>query len=315
MQYIEFAIDQARMQNLIAGVQSFAWIYEWGMFLFLFLVIAEVAWIFIDSTQKRKAKKSLLPRIASIVGFFLVLPAFIFRYTGNADAVNLKVKLLAEPGQPYYPQPISWNVKWLVGGYGTAIAVLAMVGIIIATLAVIIYMSTVSRSRPSTEFIGALNNQFGQLRQEIQSVKSRPGASTTAATISPTSVASSATPSRSAATVIDRAGPSSAATIIERPGAGTLRVVSGGPAGRSWQLPQSEASIGRDTKNLVSIDDGKSSREHARIRYADGIYSLVDLGSSNGTYVNDQRVSGQVPLSSGDQIRVGDTVFSFSVGS
>ncbi len=116
MQYIEFAIDQARMQSLIAGVQSFAWIFEWGMFLFLFLVIAEVAWVFIDSTQKRKAKKALLPRIASIVGFFFVMPAFIFRYTGNADAVSLKVKLLAEPGQPYYPQPITLERQVARGG-------------------------------------------------------------------------------------------------------------------------------------------------------------------------------------------------------
>ncbi len=195
-----------------------------------------------------------------------------------------------------------------------------MVGMIIATLAVIIYMSTSSRSRPSTEFIGALNNQFGQLRQDIQSVKSRPGASTSAPTISPNAVSSSAAtssaaPNRSAATIIDRAGAASAATIIERPGAATLRAVSGNASGRSWQLPQSESSIGRDDKNLISIDDGKSSREHAKIRYADGIYSLVDLGSSNGTYLNDQRVSGQTPLNSGDQIRVGDTVFAFSVGS
>jgi hypothetical protein len=318
MQYIEFQIDQARLQSLIAGVQNFGWLYEWGMFFFLFMVIAATAWIFIDSTQKHRARKALIPRIVCLVGFFLVLPAFIFRYTGNADAVNLKVKLLGELNTPFYSQPIPWNVKWLVAGSGSMIAILAMVGMIVAMLAAIIYASTVNRSRPSTEFIGALNNQFGQLRQEIQSVKSRSSVSTSAPTVAPGSVASSAAPaapSRSAATVIDRAGAAGAATMIDRPGAGSLRVVSGSAANRTWQLPQSDVSIGRDTTNFVAIDDAKSSREHAKIRFADGIYSLLDLGSSNGTYLNDRKVAGQTPLSNGDQIRIGDTVFAFSVGS
>ena len=318
MRYLEFAIDQAGLQSLIAHVQSYSWVYEWGMFMFLFAAIAEVAWIFIDSSQKRRAHKALAPRIMALIGFFLTLPPFIFRYTGNADGVTLKVRLLAEAGQPYYTGPINWNVKWLVAGYGPTLALLAMAGLIIATLALIIYASTVSRSRPSTEFIGALNNQFGQLRQEIQSVKSRPGVSTSAPTITPSYLAPSSplvTPSRSAATVIDRPNQSSAATIIDRPGSGSLRAVSGSSINRTWQLPQSDVSIGRETSNFVSIDDGKSSREHARVRFADGIYSVVDLGSSNGTYVNDRQISGQTPLNDGDQIRIGDTTFVFSSGS
>lgn len=317
MTYLEFAIDQAKLQSLIAGVQSYAWIYEWAMFFFLFVVIAEVAWIFIDSTTKRKARKSLVPRIMTLVGFFLTLPPFIFRYTGNADGVTLKVRLLAEAGQPYYSQPITWNVKWLVGGYGPMIALLAMLGVVVSTLGVIIYASTVTRSRPATEFTSALNNQFGQLRQEIQSVKSRQAASVAAPTVVPAPVASSApvvAPSRSAATIIDRPNVSSAATIIDRPGAGSLRGLSGSASNRTWQLPQSDVSIGRDATNFVSIDDGKSSREHAKIRFADGVYSVVDLGSSNGTYVNDRQIAGQTPLEDGDQIRIGSTTFAFSTG-
>jgi hypothetical protein len=318
--FMGFSIDRAGLDNLISQVLSgYGWVFEWGMFLFLFIAIAEVAWIFIDSTQKKKAHKALAPRIVSLVGLFLILPAFIFRYTGTANGVTLRVQLLGEPGQPFYPGPISWNVKWLVAGYGPKIALLAMIGMAVSTLAVILYASTVSRSRPSTEFVSALNNQFGQMHQEIQSVKSRPSVPTSAPTVMP-GVASAppvygqTEPRRVAATVIDREQPS-AATVIERTDGAQLRVVAGGPLDRTWRLPQTECKIGRDTNNLVSIDDNKASREHAKIRFADGVYALVDLGSSNGTYLNDKPVSGQIPLNNGDLIRIGDTVLAFSNGS
>ncbi|TLM97865.1 MAG: FHA domain-containing protein, partial [Actinobacteria bacterium] len=90
-----------------------------------------------------------------------------------------------------------------------------------------------------------------------------------------------------------------------------LRAVSGAVSGRSWRLPAGEVKIGRDATNLVAVEDAKASREHARIRYADGVYTLSDLGSSNGTFVNERQISGQVPLSDGDMIRIGNTTLSF----
>jgi hypothetical protein len=314
MQFVEFAIDKAGFDTLVSQVTAYGWMFDWGMFIFLLATMGVAAWIFIDSTQKRKADKSLVPRIMSLVGAFFVFPAFIFRFTGNADGVTMKVRLLAEPGTPFYEGPINWNVNWLMNGYGPKIAFLALFGVAISVLAAIIYASTVSRQRPSTEFISALNNQFGDLRQEIQSVKSRPPAPTGMPTMTPGGMAPTVASDgrRSAATVIER--PSSAATIIDRPGAGLaeLRVVSGGTVGKTWKLPAGESKIGRDTTNLVAIDDAKSSREHARIRFADGVFSIVDLGSSNGTLVNDRKLEGQTPLSDGDLIRIGDTVMQFS---
>lgn len=313
MQFIEFAIDKAGLDVLVSQVASYGWVFEWGMFMFLLATAGVAAWIFIDSTQKRKADKSLLPRIMSLVGAFFVLPAFIFRFTGTADGVTLKVRLLGEAGSPFYEGPIGWNVNWLMNGYGPKIAMLALLGVAVSVLAAIIYASTVSRQRPSTEFISALNNQFGDLRQEIQSVKGRTAAPTGSPTMTPGMGAPTVAGDgrRSAATVIER--PGSAATIIERPGGlAELRCVSGAGAGKTWKLPTSESKIGRDTTNLVSIEDTKSSREHARIRFADGVYSVADLGSSNGTYLNDRRLDGQTPLAAGDLIRIGDTVLQFS---
>lgn len=316
--FIDVNLSKAGLEQLINGVNAYGWLFEWGMFVFLLVVIGIAAWIFIDSTQKRKADKALAPRIMSLVGIFFVLPAFIFRYTGGADGVALAIRLQGEPGAPFYPNVIPWNVKWLLAGYGPMLALLVLVGVAVAVFAGIIYASTVSRQRPSTEFVSALNNQFGELRQEIQSVKTRQAAPTGAPTMGTggaATMASQQAPAqpRSAATVIER--PSAAATIIDRGGAGVaeVRAVQGPLAGRTWKLPQGEAKIGRDSSNLVAVEDAKASREHARIRFADGVPSISDLGSSNGTFVNDNRISGQVPLSDGDLIRIGDTVLAFSM--
>jgi hypothetical protein len=311
--FVEFPVDKLYLDNLVTQVMQYGWVYEFGMWFFLFAAAGASAWIFIDSTQKRKADKSLLPRIMSLVGIFFVLPAFIFRYTGNADGVMLRVRLLGEADQGFYEGALNWNVKWLMAGYGPKIALLAMLGMAIAVLAGIIYASTVSRQRPSTEFVSALNNQFGELRQEIQSVKSRSASMPTGApTMTPGGVApGGGDHRRSAATVIDRPG-TSAATIIDRPGSmAELRVVSGASSGKIFKIPAGEAKLGRDTANLVAVEDAKASREHAKIRFADGIYTIADLGSGNGTFVNDRQVSGQTPLSDGDLVRIGDTVLAF----
>ena len=313
MQFIEINIDKSYLAGLVSEVNAFGWVFEWGMFLFLLATIGIAAWVFIDSTQKRKADKSLAPRIMSLVGIFLVLPAFIFRFTGTADGVFLKIRLLGEAGQPFFESPISWNVNWLLAGYGPKIALLTLLGVGVSVLAAIIYASTVNRQRPSTEFISALNNQFGDLRQEIQSVKGRQAPATGAPTMSPgmqnATVASDGR--RSAATVIER--PSAAATIIDRPGGAMaeLRAVGGAEAGKTWKLPASESKIGRDTANLVAITDSKASRDHARIRFVDGSFAVADLGSSNGTFLNDRRLDAQTPLADGDLIRIGDTVLQF----
>lgn len=314
MQTIPFNGNMAGIDMLVQGVLAYAWLFEFGMFFFLLIAAGETAWIFIDSTQKRKADKALVPRIMALVGVFFVLPAFIFKFTGAADGQTLAVQLMSEPGAIIYPQPISWNVNWLIAGYGPKIAWLTILGVALSTLAAILYASTVSRTRPSTEFVSALNNQFGELRQEIQSVKTRQAAPTAMPTVTPGVSASptmGAEPRRSAATVIERPSASSA-TIIDRPGGGaSLRAVAGNLAGRTWSLPAGESRIGRDATNLVAIEDGKASREHAKVRFADGIYSITDMGSSNGTYVNDRQISGQVPLSDGDLIRIGDTTLAF----
>ncbi len=64
------------------------------------------------------------------------------------------------------------------------------------------------------------------------------------------------------------------------------------------------ASIGRLETNDICIREQHVSRQHAIIKYSDGVFLISDLGSANGVYVNDQRLSEAFPLASGDEIRL-----------
>ena len=68
-------------------------------------------------------------------------------------------------------------------------------------------------------------------------------------------------------------------------------------------------TIGRSSSNDVVIDDAKVSKKHLQIVVNDGgKYSAVDLNSLNGTFVNGQKITGEVRLQMKDVIRIGDTI-------
>src|SRR6185369_5107289 len=72
------------------------------------------------------------------------------------------------------------------------------------------------------------------------------------------------------------------------------------------------ASIGRLESNDISIKEQHVSRQHAVINYRDGIFMITDLGSANGTFVNDRQLTEAFPLASGDIIRLYVPVLNFS---
>lgn len=88
-----------------------------------------------------------------------------------------------------------------------------------------------------------------------------------------------------------------------------LRPRSGG--GRSgFPLNRDRTVIGREVSCHVMLNDGSVSREHSAIlKVAEGYY-LRDLGSSNGTYVNGQRIQ-ECLLQNGDQVAIGNVQFNF----
>ena len=72
------------------------------------------------------------------------------------------------------------------------------------------------------------------------------------------------------------------------------------------------AVIGRDDCEIALVDD-EVSRRHAAIRAVGDRVEIEDLGSRNGTYVNDRRIDRPRRLSAGDQIRVGETTLQLEV--
>lgn len=63
----------------------------------------------------------------------------------------------------------------------------------------------------------------------------------------------------------------------------------------------------------VDVADPDVSRRHALVHGLDDGLALEDLGSTNGTFVNDTRISGIVPIAPGDRIRFGNTVWRVAV--
>lgn len=69
------------------------------------------------------------------------------------------------------------------------------------------------------------------------------------------------------------------------------------------------ASIGRDSDNQVVIDESTVSGRHAAIIFRDGRWWVEDLGSTNGTWVNERKVEQALPLAAGDLVQVGRVSF------
>ncbi|MBB1256006.1 FHA domain-containing protein [Streptomyces alkaliterrae] len=78
------------------------------------------------------------------------------------------------------------------------------------------------------------------------------------------------------------------------------------------QLPASgpyALSIGRAPGSVLRLTDHTVSRAHAQVRFTGSGWTLRDLGSSNGTWVNDRRITGSVPVRPGDRVRFGQVGF------
>jgi pSer/pThr/pTyr-binding forkhead associated (FHA) protein len=72
------------------------------------------------------------------------------------------------------------------------------------------------------------------------------------------------------------------------------------------------ASIGRSPDNDIGIPERHVSRQHAVVTFRDGVFMINDLGSANGTFVNDRRLTGPFPLAHGDVIRLYVPILNFS---
>lgn len=90
-----------------------------------------------------------------------------------------------------------------------------------------------------------------------------------------------------------------------------LILYSGADTGKRFVLDAPLMTVGRLPNVEVFIDNHSVSRRHAELRIDDTLVSVRDLGSSNGTHVNDQRISDPQVLKDGDLIRMGKVLLKF----
>ena len=93
-----------------------------------------------------------------------------------------------------------------------------------------------------------------------------------------------------------------------------LIIQRGSGAGREFPVAKPVVTVGRSPDNDVVLDDDEISRHHATLRRQDGDYVIADMGSHNGTFVNDKRITAPQPLKVGDIIRVGRAHLVFQAG-
>lgn len=107
--------------------------------------------------------------------------------------------------------------------------------------------------------------------------------------------------------------PSDKLELPEHSGRECLVVLYGGSIGKKHELGPGVSTIGRDPLSTIALDADSVSRSHARIEVTKDATWVYDLGSTNGTFVNDVPIEKQ-KLSSGDLVKVGDIIFKFLAG-
>lgn len=96
---------------------------------------------------------------------------------------------------------------------------------------------------------------------------------------------------------------------------GRLEVLSGGellPKGRAFRIDGKGLKLGRGKHNDVVLADHFASIDHAQVRHKKGVTTIEDLGSTNGTWVNGERIHSAVQLVADDYVKIGSITFQYS---
>jgi diguanylate cyclase (GGDEF)-like protein len=115
------------------------------------------------------------------------------------------------------------------------------------------------------------------------------------------------------ATIVTTASALPLAPRPSEPGTACLVVIYGAELGKRIPLGANAIECGRAMNTDIPLDDDAVSRRHARVAWTGSSYIVSDLGSTNGTYVNDVTVREKT-LKDGDQIKIGRSIFKFIYG-
>lgn len=101
--------------------------------------------------------------------------------------------------------------------------------------------------------------------------------------------------------------PEAQAAVDALPVGSALLIVRRGPnSGSRFLLDGELTTAGRHPESDIFLDDVTVSRRHVEFRRGtDGVFTVADVGSLNGTYVNRERMESSVPLGNGDEVQIG----------
>ena len=85
--------------------------------------------------------------------------------------------------------------------------------------------------------------------------------------------------------------------------------------GKRFVLDNNPTRVGRGADNQIVLDGDSVSRRHAHFEQRQVSWLIVDDGSTNGTYCNDEQISREVVLKNGDRVKIGPTIFKFLSGA
>jgi DNA-binding winged helix-turn-helix (wHTH) protein len=118
--------------------------------------------------------------------------------------------------------------------------------------------------------------------------------------------------SRSMVRTVHGVGYAFATELVEVAGDAKTRAVRAWLVAATWRVPLYDGDnvLGRGTEDAVPLDVPGISRRHARIRVGEEV-TIEDLGSKNGTWLRDDRVTTPARLTDGDEVRLGSVLFTF----
>jgi FHA domain-containing protein len=142
-------------------------------------------------------------------------------------------------------------------------------------------------------------------RSALRDLRRPPGARGVPAPAEAPSDATGLHPASRAAHRTDRDGPFDPRLVVER--------APGHTPGMEYDVGEG-AVLGRGDHAEIRLEDPFASSRHAKLTRQGAIVVLEDLGSTNGTYLNEELLSGPQPLHQGDRVRIGDSEFTYAEG-
>jgi len=206
----------------------------------------------------------------------------------------------------------------------TTIIIIAVVLVVLIAVILIIVVASKGKKQPQPAVAGGMPPQFTPPPQQPAPPQYAPPAAPQAPPTPPQAPyappAAPRPPMPPAPPVNDGAGE----TSLLNEGAGETSVLGGGAAGalvstkngQRVALNRSEFTIGKERRKVdFVIDNSSVSRAHAKIRVRGGEFFILDLGSTNGTYLNGAKLAPnqETKLNGGDKVKISDEEFEFQV--